>query len=329
MKLDTHDQNLSDATIIVMMFLVISIMLKFLILTPVVGDKSNSEIVTGMVVNADLPFYPPVWGKNPINFTQQFDGYEIKLPKVSTVHFNWDGLRDYDNITIEKPNNTIRIIALGDSHTFGWGVELEDSWPKILENLLNQNSKRKKYQVLNFGMPGYGFKNYVKLLETKGLKYNPDVVIIGFHSDDIGSSELAGDYIRDYMSTHPQIEIRKANKFGGMEYYKDMFNNIEHYWNINVAPSIETLYSFSNINNFSVIFVFGVNIMNKNLHDEYSGRLVNITSDYNFSVFDLFAIGLIQKIPKNELILTEIDQHPSPFYYKIIANGVYEFMEKN
>jgi hypothetical protein len=87
---------------------------------------------------------------------------------------------------LEKLNNTIRIAAIGDSFTFGMFVELEDTWPKILERELNKNKKNNsiKYEVMNFGVPGYNFEHYIENIKLKVLNYNPDIIIIGIVSDD-------------------------------------------------------------------------------------------------------------------------------------------------
>lgn len=53
--------------------------------------------------------------------------------------------KDYD---ASKPDNVIRILVLGDSITMGWGVNYKDTYPFILETLLNENSS-KTYEVIN------------------------------------------------------------------------------------------------------------------------------------------------------------------------------------
>jgi hypothetical protein len=48
------------------------------------------------------------------------------------VKINSYGLRDYEYL-LNKPPGATRILALGDSVTFGFGVNLEDTYTKILE----------------------------------------------------------------------------------------------------------------------------------------------------------------------------------------------------
>ena len=44
------------------------------------------------------------------------------------VHINAAGIRDRDDITFDKPTGQRRVVCLGDSFTFGWGVRDEDGW---------------------------------------------------------------------------------------------------------------------------------------------------------------------------------------------------------
>lgn len=70
------------------------------------------------------------------------------------VMINAEGLRDYE-YDYQRPAGVTRILALGDSVTFGWGVKLEDTYPKVLERLLNGGESRDRYEVLNCGVGNY------------------------------------------------------------------------------------------------------------------------------------------------------------------------------
>src|SRR5262245_41929784 len=57
-----------------------------------------------------------------------------------TPEFNFEvvsnnvGLRDRE---MNRRKHGYRILAIGDSFTYGWGVRMEESWPKVLERNLN------------------------------------------------------------------------------------------------------------------------------------------------------------------------------------------------
>ncbi|HLG31217.1 MAG TPA: GDSL-type esterase/lipase family protein [Candidatus Brocadiales bacterium] len=105
----------------------------------------------------------------------------------SHTKINSEGLRDYEHQK-NKDSSTIRILVLGDSFTFGVGVSLEDSYPKVLEAMLNQNPAKgdpKKYEVINAGVEGYGTEQEYLYLEELANRYSPDLVIVGLYSNDI------------------------------------------------------------------------------------------------------------------------------------------------
>jgi len=74
------------------------------------------------------------------------------------------------------------ILALGDSFTFGDEVEDSETWPAHLEGILNK-------RVLNAGVAGYGIDQAFLRAELLLDKYDPDVVILAFISDDINRTE--------------------------------------------------------------------------------------------------------------------------------------------
>jgi hypothetical protein len=75
------------------------------------------------------------------------------------------------------------ILALGDSFTYGWGVQLEDSYPAQLEASLH--SATFDVAVVNAGEPGFDTQMAYDRLRAIYDQYEPDFVILGFHSADI------------------------------------------------------------------------------------------------------------------------------------------------
>jgi lysophospholipase L1-like esterase len=109
--------------------------------------------------------------------------YELK-PNLDTnyklvgLKTNSQGLRDKE-YQINKPNNTYRVVVLGDSFTMPEGVEIDSAYHSILENEFNQEDSSKKYEFINFGIGGYNLNKYLATLEYKGLEYQPDHVLVG------------------------------------------------------------------------------------------------------------------------------------------------------
>ena len=95
------------------------------------------------------------------------------------VRINSDGLRDKEYPIVR--GNEKRIVFLGDSLTFGWGVEEEDSFGNMMEKMLNELSPT---EIINFGTGNYNTEQEVHLFLQKGLKYNPDKVVVFYFIND-------------------------------------------------------------------------------------------------------------------------------------------------
>ena len=104
------------------------------------------------------------------------------LGRVVTDEF---GLRNEH--PVEKPEGVHRVLMLGDSVTFGYGVDQAQSFPAVLEGLLNQ-SNQTKYQIINAGIPGYSIRDEGALLPTLLARYKPDLVLWTVTSNDYDDS---------------------------------------------------------------------------------------------------------------------------------------------
>jgi lysophospholipase L1-like esterase len=85
-----------------------------------------------------------------------------------------------------------RIVALGDSHTYGENVRSEDSWPRQLGRLTGE-------EAYNLGVGGYGMVQYYALME-EALSLEPEVIVIGFYpANDVHN-------ILSYEKPLPEVE---------------------------------------------------------------------------------------------------------------------------
>jgi hypothetical protein len=110
---------------------------------------------------------------------------------------NSKGLRGPREYTYEKPAGVTRIVVLGDSFTFGEDVGDDETYSHRLEEMLPG------VEVLNLGVHGYGHDQMLVYLREEGLKYRPDVVLLGFLSDDMERNVLG---FRDYAKPRFVLE---------------------------------------------------------------------------------------------------------------------------
>ncbi len=95
-------------------------------------------------------------------------------PPVST---NSRGLRSLHEIPYTKPTGQQRIITMGDSYTFGFGGEDDEIWPVVLDETLSG------CEVVNLGVFAYGIDQQLLKLQDEGVKYAPDIVVVGLYED--------------------------------------------------------------------------------------------------------------------------------------------------
>lgn len=105
-------------------------------------------------------------------------GASFKLSDDPVLLYEWKNLSQ--NVLKIQERDTFRIIVLGDSVTYRRMWTMNDYYPKLLEDLLNNNSDNLKYEVFNAGVPGYNTIQEVRYLEKRLLRYLPDMIIVGY-----------------------------------------------------------------------------------------------------------------------------------------------------
>lgn len=124
--------------------------------------------------------------------TPNFEG-KMQTPESTTsIKINSNGLRDYEH----EGKKRFSILGLGDSFTFGTGVEVEDTYLWRLEDILNKKHGN-MYEIVKAGVPGYGTDQEYIFLKNKGLEYKPDLVIIGFYINDVLDSVIPNFTVKD------------------------------------------------------------------------------------------------------------------------------------
>lgn len=92
------------------------------------------------------------------------------------VHINSAGWRDKER-PFQKPTGVTRIAILGDSYTEAMQVAEDSAFPSLLEHNLNR-SRPGRFEVLNFGVSGFGTAQELLVFRHRALAYAPDVVIL-------------------------------------------------------------------------------------------------------------------------------------------------------
>ncbi len=167
------------------------------------------------------------------------------LPYEPVYTINSDSLNERFEYPTTKPDKTYRIIALGDSFTFGQNVSTEKNWTELLEDELNKNlscKKLDKFEVINLGVYGYDSQYEIERFKLRGAKYKPDLVIWTFtdferilekmmpyiaeHKKEAEKLEKQGIYYQNWNDAreNPKKEIGKE---GFNEYLKEQLEKFD------------------------------------------------------------------------------------------------------
>jgi lysophospholipase L1-like esterase len=114
-----------------------------------------------------------------------------------------------DEIQVPKPSGVYRIVALGDSATYGSFVTYDKTYPYDLQQALRNDYGYKNVEVINAGVPSYTTWNMLLDLAFRISELQPDLVIVDAGWNDLGARELSPDC---YNSPSPLLGIEPARQ---------------------------------------------------------------------------------------------------------------------
>jgi lysophospholipase L1-like esterase len=142
----------------------------------------------------------------PNSFSDSFIGVPVNI--------NHLGLRGPE-VSIAKPPGSVRILGVGDSITFGYGVRSEETFLSLLERTLNGSAQNNvRYEVLNSGVGATGFDYYYYVLRTKAVLLQPDVVIVNICLNDIHVyRDATGTTLAPPGTPKKKTRVRRLNEW--------------------------------------------------------------------------------------------------------------------
>ncbi len=126
------------------------------------------------------------WGFDP------HEGFLNQNPDTKEVYYgllNNHGWRDRDR-EYAKPPGVFRIVALGDSVTFGAITPEDKTYTRILEDKLRADGFA--VEVINISTPGWGTDTQLEAFRREGKRYSPDLVVVQFTDNDLSDNQSLG-----------------------------------------------------------------------------------------------------------------------------------------
>lgn len=217
---------------------------------------------------------------------------------------------------IAKAPGVYRIALLGDSFAFAWGVEQSKSFAQILENNLNRIAAgSRRFEVLNFGVPGYSTFQEVALFEEVGLDFDPDAVLVYFVQNDFGMPF----FIRDLSGKSGILSSMKFIELGKRLLSPDALN--KQIADIGFHPN-RALTRLSEVSAQHGLKTF-VAINPRSSWKRELGQLPVLKRGQGISFIPLRE-GLLEHIQRNQIpekdLTLSYDPHPSELRHTILGN---------
>lgn len=111
----------------------------------------------------------------------------------------------------------LRILAFGDSYTWGHGVaDGKLVWPALLEEFVAGAAGSRRIEVINLGVPGFTTVNELELLSRVGIGLEPDIIIVQYLINDVLPSGLnywrVGEEWLDGRRVLPLLPSRRLHR---------------------------------------------------------------------------------------------------------------------
>jgi hypothetical protein len=123
------------------------------------------------------------------------------------VEISSQGLRDRVYPEARAPG-LCRMLVVGDSFTWGFGVQREEIWHERLE------ARHPDWEILNAGVAGYATDQQLLYLEHRGLALEPDLVLLLFHPNDLleNAEHATSGYYKPYFERRADgsLELRQV-----------------------------------------------------------------------------------------------------------------------
>jgi hypothetical protein len=124
--------------------------------------------------------------------------YLASRPESLIPHGEWFnhwtnalGFND-EEFVLPKPRGRFRIMAVGDSYTFG-SVPYPESVMTLVESALRTACPGRDLDLLNLGIGATGVRDYRTIVELASATYEPDLVLINFYAGNDGPRRRSRD----------------------------------------------------------------------------------------------------------------------------------------
>jgi len=277
---------------------------------------------TGVMINKDL-------------FVNLKPNIDIIFKDGNLVTNSW-GLRDKEYAK-KRPENTVRIAILGGSLEMGTGVDNNEVFENLIENKLNTNRKANdpNYEILNFSISGSSIIENMEKFHKQVTHFEPTHVLLSMHEKEVFHFQKTLRWIKEQsVSTENLDRILKNSPW-----LQELLDFIEKK-NLSFDPDIKEEeevvkgnilidWCLNHLNkkcaekniDFSLILFPSLDNKTQNLNEIERLAKKNKITYYDIS-------RAYQNYDYDRLKIAKWDNHPNARGHKLIANALYEEINK-
>lgn len=262
----------------------LEIALRYIYPVPMLTPRYDYSEQIGIIPFANVKMKHRLWGEEPLIYTTNAERYRGPLHQFDS----------------DKKS----IVVLGDSHSFGIGVNDHATYSNVLDELLAQ------YRVVNLSSPGFGLTHQINRYLSIGEKYKPQIVLLQFCANDPIDSLREQSVIWNEQSEEFQLQ-----KVGGTNLHqaKVLLNHIQ--------PIVDFLSGHSAIYNLIKHPIYAFIKGKRNSTDKVSSsdaQINNLSSFYSVEAENNY-INLLNRFAKYlskdkiKLIMFSVQDHLKMF----------------
>lgn len=211
-----------------------------------------------------------------------------------------------------KGPSTFRVVGIGDSVMFGWGVDGAATYMARLERMLQVPGKT--VEVLNCAVPGYNTSQEVATLEQRCLRFEPDVILVGYCTNDWVAPFFVKDPARGGLIESSVllkwIEERRRER---ARRYFDRFQGMDK-----TVQALRHLSALARARDIPVVFFVA---SDRHARPADKDALRDLARELGFVDVDVSG-ALRQEHDLADLVLSATDEHPNPLGHELIADAL-------
>lgn len=281
-----------------------------------VGDSSG-DIKTVADLDSNKPLLPEhdaLLGE--ILQRSSFDSiiYELR-PNINTkflharLRTNRQGFRG-DLCDISKQPGEFRIVGLGDSLMFGWGIPDGQEYLALLKRKLQERAPEIYWRITNTAVPGYNTRLEIETLAHKALRCEPDMVILGF----LESNDFELPY---FVEAAP-----RGFSLSGLRIVRAVMRRFELLTKHDFARALDKLSALSSQHGFGVL-VYVHEKLSEETQEMFLSRKFRIVEAWPEIVRQLGS-GDLDRYRKSRFTLSPEDPHPSIEGHQLAATLLFD-----